>query len=387
MFMKTVPWMDSICINETKGWFIASEENALMYMEMESNIFKFVSQIPQKRNKERDFFGCVKYGDKLICIPYEMTFFLVYLIQERRYIKIIVNNPGNIPLRIACHMEKDGVMYAVSWTMKQMIEIDLIHLKVKKQYTICGKEDLMGPSVFGGSNLYSISLKDNCIFITDFKEYKTSKKNMPINIGKIQRITYHNGRIYLTGNRKEIYIWDCEHEIRIIDDFPEKFGEYNFNPSKKKAILDYMTKEFDHTCFLYEVVVGDKIWFIPFKTNKTLYIDEKTQELQTFELQAEDEDRESLKNRLLESKYLFEYVRENRYLGLYSLKNLCLLEIDSETLEVKYLQIHMNECDYRHYENSRRVFEVYKKCSKANIIVEDYEKMNIKDFLDYLSMK
>lgn len=33
-------------------------------------------------------------------------------------------------------------------------------------------------------------------------------------------------------------LWDFEHGIHIVDDFPEEFGEFNFNPHKNKAIFD-----------------------------------------------------------------------------------------------------------------------------------------------------
>ena len=386
MFISTVPWMDGIYISGSEGWFITGRENALMYMEMETNVLKFVSQLPPKECILRGFSNCMKYEDKLVCIPYMATFFFVYLMRERRYVKTSVENPDNIYLQIVCHMEKDGVMYAVSWTLKQMIVIDLTSLCVIKQYAICSEEDSIWASVFAGSKLYSTSLKDNSIFITDIREYITLRKKLPDNIGKILRIVYHNGYLYLSGTQKEIYIWDCQQKLEIVKGFPEEFGEYIFNSNENTAILDCTAKEYENSCFLYEIAVGDKIWFIPFKTNKVLYIEEKKQKLETLELSAENEDRESLKNRLFKSKYLFEYIRENRYIGLYSLKNLCLFEIDSETLEVQYLQIQMHEDDYKKYENSKYKLEIYENCSNTDIIVEGNKNIYLRDFLEYIDM-
>lgn len=66
-----------------------------------------------------------------------------------------------------------------------------------------------------------------------------------------------------------------------------------------------------------------------------------------------------------------------------NLENLTLTRIKIKL----YLIVQVNEGDYRHYENSRHLFKVYTKCSITNIILEDNEKVSLKDYLYYLNMK
>ena len=80
-----------------------------------------------------------------------------------------------------------------------------------------------------------------------------------------------------------------------------------------------MKKEYELPAFLFSVVAGDYVWFIPFQTNKIMYADKKTCQLHVFEADGENETKQSLLGRIaLGSKYILEYVRENRYIGLFS---------------------------------------------------------------------
>ena len=65
---------------------------------------------------------------------------------------------------------------------------------------------------------------------------------------------------------------------------------------------------------------------------------------------------------------------------------MCLFEIDSETLEVQYLQIQMHEDDYKKYENSKYKLEIYENCSNTDIIVEGNKNIYLRDFLEYIDM-
>lgn len=84
--------------------------------------------------------------------------------------------------------------------------------------------------------------------------------------------------------------------------------------------------------FHYSVAIRDYVWFIPFQTNEILYINKNTFEINVFSLIEENHIEENIKKQLLNHKYLLEYVRDNRYIGLFSLKNRWIFEIDSEKL-------------------------------------------------------
>lgn len=85
--------------------------------------------------------------------------------------------------------------------------------------------------------------------------------------------------------------------------------------------------------------MGDSFWFIPFQTNQILFTDKGSSDILPFEIDEEVETKESILGReSLLSKYIVEYIREDRYLGLFSIKNSCMLEIDTlnKSVEMRY---------------------------------------------------
>ena len=151
----------------------------------------------------------------------------------------------------------------------------------------------------------------------------------------LRTLTECGGKFWLSGRKKEIYIWEKEkNNFKILNSFPKGFGIYNFE-NKSDKLLDCESKEYGTFTFLTSIPAGDYIWFIPFQTNQILYIDKITNEINAFEIQEEDEDIKSIKSREMNCKYILQYIIKERYIGLYSLKNETILEIDAETMEIK----------------------------------------------------
>ena len=87
---------------------------------------------------------------------------------------------------------------------------------------------------------------------------------------------------------------------------------------------------------------------IPYTTNIILRVDKQKNIVYSFEVDEEIETKESILARTelgLYYKYLFEYIIDNRYLGLYSLKNKCILEIDTIELKYEYKKYNYNMND------------------------------------------
>ena len=90
---------------------------------------------------------------------------------------------------------------------------------------------------------------------------------------------------------------------------------------------------FDVPMFIDAIGVGDCIFFIPFQMNEIIYIDRNTYETNYFEVDDENET-EFTWLRNMRQKYVVEYVRENRYLCLFSFKNRRFIEIDLNNRKV-----------------------------------------------------
>ena len=151
----------------------------------------------------------------------------------------------------------------------------------------------------------------------------------------MRTISVDKEKVWLTGYNREIYIWNqVKNEIKSLRNLPSDFGIYNFN-GKKRNLLDCRIKEYDTFTFLENIDAGGYIWYIPFQTNQILYVNKDTNEINVFEIKEEEENEETIKNRKMDCKYVLQYVYEDRYIGLYSIKNEIVFEIDTKTLEVK----------------------------------------------------
>ena len=91
--------------------------------------------------------------------------------------------------------------------------------------------------------------------------------------------------------------------------------------------------------------LNGKVWLVPQSGNKMLYYDQEDGKVNVFEIQDEEETLETLdlSYRHIASKFFLMYVREERYLGVYSYKNKIMIEIDSINMTCEKLSFIVDE--------------------------------------------
>ena len=153
---------------------------------------------------------------------------------------------------------------------------------------------------------------------------------------KLTSICFDGEQFWMSGYRKQIYIWNKKNNsVRIVENFPKIFGSYLFS-EEKDEILDCEPNEYDVQLFCQLKLAGNYIWAIPYRTNFVLYIHKDTLEIQMMFIEDEDETKESLMRKGRRPfKFFWQYLRNDRFIGIFSLKNNCILEIDSECLEAR----------------------------------------------------
>ena len=139
-------------------------------------------------------------------------------------------------------------------------------------------------------------------------------------------------------------------------------------------MLNPVEKSENGPLFLFSLSAGKFIWLIPFQTNEILYIDRDTFQVKKFPVKEEEQTENDINNQLLQHKYLLEYVRENRYIGLFSLKNKWIFEIDSVNLTYEIM-------NYK-FQMESRVHELIIKdiMRKKNMIYEQ-EAADLSDWM------
>ncbi len=335
------PWSDNWWIESNKAWFVIGTRNILCCYNMDGDICEFMIDIPDESwPKFRLTSRCMKYQNDIYCLPVDGGSIWVYSMEEDRFSEIAIANPHKEPLSIHDLWKYDDKIYAVSIGLKQIIEINTKEKKIENYYILC-KEGGIARSTKAGTFIYCLAETSEKIYRFDLITRGVKEYKLP-NIGrKYNTICFDGKDFWIGGYHKEIYVWnEVENKIEICSDFPEKFGIYSFEENTDDEV-DYIADCYSIPAFMNSVAVGEYIWFIPFQTNKIVYADKGNHKLYAFEIAEESENRESLLGRaVFKAKYIFEYVRENRYLGLFSTKNNQIVEIDTEQLIYKW-------CDYR----------------------------------------
>lgn len=337
-------WGDKWSIEKSGGWFVAGNVNILFCVDLESNYYQIVEKIPDGKKGFRLNSNCIKCEDVVFCMPDTGEYIWCYDLSVSMFSKIEIINPKYVRLGIGDFWKCGEVLWAVSSGLKQIIEINIKERTVIGYYNISEQEkEEIGQSIISGEIIYIVSALGNRIF-----EFNTVSKEIKVNevssiTGGLRTITEYDGRFWLSGYKKEIYVWEKEKDkIKILDNFPHGFGIYDFD-KKLGPLLDCEATEYNDFTFLTSMLVGDYIWFIPFRTNQILFVNKKTNEINVFEIEEEKEDRNSISSRELIGKYILQYVYEGRYIGLYSIKNEIILEIDVKNLDIKKRSIILSD--------------------------------------------
>lgn len=329
-------WSDKIEFENDMAYFVDGETNILYTIDLKTNICEYVEALPILENDSfRITPSCMKLeNDVIICFPDRGNEILIYDLVKRNLEKIIIPNPDNVRIGICHFWQWEDTIFAVSNGLKKVVEINIKERKINQYYTLSeSRQEVIGQSIKVEGKIYCISSIFNGIyeFNIETKEIKFNK--MPAVEDRLNTICYDGEKFWLSGHRKALYVWDKElSHLDTIESFPSDFGVYNFSDLSRE-ILDCEAETFKLPMFIKVINMEENIWFIPFQTNKVLYFDKKSDKICAFEIDAEDESIESMK-RDMSAKYIVEYIFDERYIGLYSLKNKRRFEIDTRRLRI-----------------------------------------------------
>jgi hypothetical protein len=336
-------WSDKWCVEDNKAWLVPGNYNILFCVDMLRNRYTIITALPNYFYSEfRQNSNCIKCGNTIFCMPNTADCIWCYDLNTVDFQKIVLVNPDNVRLMMIDFWKCENLLWVVSMGLKQIIEIDIKKKEVIDYYNITDQEDeAIARSVKWDKNIYSVSGSKGRIYVFNIETKKVKVKEFPVVKNGLRTISVEGGKIWLSGYKREIYVWDeDENDINTLS-LPCNFGIYNFD-GKQEQFLDCKTTEYDTAAFLESINVGNYIWFIPFQTNQILYVNKDTNQINTFEIEEEEEDEKSIKNREMNCKYLLQYVYDDRYIGLYSFKNKVVYEVDAYTMKLKTRIVTLN---------------------------------------------
>lgn len=345
---------DDWYIDGETAWFLYSNVGALLKYNFVTGKCEFVSIIPNEENCSfRQYIKCIKTGDDIIVLPDYGHFILFYSLKKDCWAKVEIETSKKS--RLACwnYIKKGEKIYILSNGIKKVIELDIKEKKIMKYYDVSkALDDYFGSVVMTSDSFYIVSSAYLTVYIFNCLSKEVSLFNIPTNLeDNFRTICYDNKLLWLSGRKKKIYKCNTEtKQLDIFEEFPNDFGIYNF-ANKFDHIIECELERYDVPLFIESVKLDKKVWFIPFQTNKILFLDTVTNKLNEFVILDEEETETSLKNNILGHKYLVEYIRENRYIGLYSLKNEYMIEIDSDKLNYRIVPFDFDNSCIEIFEN------------------------------------
>lgn len=336
---ETFIWSDGWWIEGSNAWFVCGMSNTLFGVDLNTGRCEEIVYIPGPDDcTYRLTPFCLKYDRDIFCIPGKGQNIWIYNLDNTQLVPISIDKPEGLQLASQFWIWKDSVLIVpANWS--KIIEVSISQKTIKNYYTVC-TEDTIKKGVLRGDNIYMVSSGSSKIYQFDIVTKKTRVHILPCAEKIFSTICFDGKRFWMSGYQKEVYIWEKEsNKFMTIDHFPADFS------------LKDITKNDDinlgctnRPVFKYSVVAGGYIWFIPIQADKIIYADKGNATLFSFEIYDEEETEESifLNQMWTIANYLLEYVRDDRYIGLFSAKSGRILEIDALNLSYQW-----KDCDLK----------------------------------------
>lgn len=372
---------NKIVLEKNEGWFVGVEYNALFHIDFESSECQLLTLLPAENIYRKDaYFGCDKIEQYIYIYPRQMNGNILITSLDGRVVKEIeLENFEQKEVGIVdTYVYKDKI-YVMSLGLRKVIVLDSKKNVIVDSYAIY--EDVKNIR-----NKGRLLFKEGVIFIT----IRDSNKIYMLNLETKQMgqceidgmvngiVSFGNaGRdIWLTSKEKVIYFWNkFENRIRKIENLPEKFGRYKLD-SYNQLFLDVDTKFDEKGFYLEGVCIEQCIWFVPYFYNMILCVDIASLEVREICIPNEAEDECTWRKNRRKAKFWLEYVREERYIGIYSFKNNYIIEIDTKSFKIEIKEFYVSNKDI--------CLIMSEKTKKGNLV--ETESLNLQNYITNLEM-
>lgn len=359
---QTFIWSTGWWIENNDAWFVSGEDNILFHVDLSTGKCDNEACLPESNEKAYCLNpNCFKRDRDIFCIPGFEQCIWVYNLDNHIFTKIGIDKPKE-PFGRGFWILGDAV-YIVPGNWNKVIEMSISQRVITNYYTIC-KNDSIQRSTLVGDKIYAASTGFGRIYQFDLFTKEMNTIFFPDMEKKCNTICFDGKRFWMSGYQKELYVWDKERDnFTIISNFPEGFEIPDF-----RRDIDKNSNMAEMPMFSYSVVVGRYIWFIPRLAEKIVYVDVKNETLFLFDIFEADETKEQYLARvdLGLGNYLLEYVRDERYIGLFSTRNRRIVEIDAEQLSFQWKEYYLSDkyiqycgklCDGIYYEGSGSLYD------------------------------
>lgn len=330
-------WSDNIELSANTGWFGGGEINALFQADFISEKYKLI--IPFENDNilgERKYTICRLFHNKVFCFPIYGECIWVYHLDRCVFTQINIAGSEYVErMRFSDALIYNKKIYAFARGLRAIVEIEPEKEEISNYIHIPEELGILSGNCFQSHKMiYCSFVSTRSLCEVNVETGEINLYDVPFDVQGINTVNLvGEEEFWFSGFERAIYIWNKRTNKKITLYLPEEFGNYRATDNKE-LILDYDCSENEDAIFIKSVNLGENIWFIPFRTNKVIFVNKKTYEITILEIDNEEESYNTW-NRKMNHKYLVEYIRKDRFIGLYSLKRNKLLEIDTCTYRVE----------------------------------------------------
>jgi len=308
-------WADNWTIDGKYAWMIPGEGIIGIHrIDLEINKCDLLYDIPVKYSQIafRPFSFVVRVNDKLYCLPDTADSVLIYDISTSLYHEVQIGTSEEDRVAILTWNLYDNVLYLWASGIGQVIGIDTNQDKVIKKIVL-PSDKRYGHGVFCENDIWIVTnARENIIRVDLIKE--TFEYFCVKNIQHPMTISDDGKYLWITGIEREIYGWDkSSNEAEVISIDFERFGIRNVEDNKiDKDIYDINKRPFHKSTGC----INGSIFLFPFWANEIVEIntlEKSLSEVKMFYNPMKPCDF-SVAN---EAVFIFLYVRESRYIGMY----------------------------------------------------------------------
>ena len=365
------------------GWFVGEMYDALFHVDFKRNEYQLLKILPcNDVFFNRLYLGCDKIERFLYIYPRRLAGNILVVSLEGNIIKeITLENPNNKDVEIVDTCIYSGKIYMMSLGLKKILVLDVKGNKIVNSYNIFHDVEIKsyhGQMLYCDNSIY-ISIQDsNRIYKLDLKKGKMKQYELDDVMNGVYSFGDAGRELWFTSKEKVIFLWDkINYRLRKIEELPEKFGRYRFN-SKRQLVLD-LSKEKDEEGICFNGVYKNNIlWLIPEHYNMILCINMVTLEIEEILIPREDENEYSWTKRLVKAKFCVEYIRQDRYIGVYSYKNNHIFEVDMLSKQIDIREFSISNVDAE--------LLMLQRYRKKGFLLET-ENIKLKDYIIKLRMQ
>lgn len=311
---------DQLLIDNMSLWYIDRNENVLYRFDIKRNEYELISILPTTLPIKAEcapFYRitpyCYKKDNLIFCMPDRGDSILVYDLRTAKVSKIDVYKTENVRLSIHDFWDSGDRLWAISYGLSKILEINTNRKIIEKYYDIFdNEEDLPGyETEMVNGILFCISRNSNRLCKFNIKTKKKEILEIPGLKEGINTICYDKNKFWFSGISGRIYVWDGINYVLELNNYPKEIEVYGIDTPKSKAKNIFLKSNVP--VFYRSFFVNETVCFLPFNLDQAqcdvlLCVNKKDYYMWGVKLLEEGRNRRGI--------YTLEYVSSNGRIGI-----------------------------------------------------------------------